>query len=319
MRIKIALKLRPFSHRPGIRCMVPYSTWEAQIFPAKILFHDLLKGGREELSIPWQGPVRGFTVLQDMERGRIEVFGKAQNGYSRYFITADGLDFSNKKIPLPFIRKADLPPSLKRLSLGIHKKQDWDLIERRLEMEEVFPFWIRLAQIIPESPLVPIGTAVLLKQNKLELAFQAAFQGILCPSLHDENYLGLIPESKIDPGLSPIGIIHEGARQIEALFFKEEDETVHLLPKLPKELHAGRFINLTTSSGDLIDIEWSKKQLKKVIVRPSANHSMRLKLQSQIHSFRLRTNARQKGQLFKHDQPLELQEGQTLYLDRFMH
>lgn len=297
MRIKIASKLRPFSHLPGIRCIIPFSTCEAQIFPTKIFFHDLATGKREEQSLPVQGPVKGFTVLYDMEKGRLEVFGKAQSGYFRHFITAD--------------RKVQLPPSQKRLSLGFHKKQDWELIQRRAEMGEIFPYWLRLAEIIPEVPFEPIGTGKLLAEGKLELTFQAAFQGMLSPRLNDENYLGLIPEIATDK--SPLGIIHEGARQIERLFFYEEKGIFHFLPKLPKELHAGRFINIPTAAGDVIDMEWSKKELKKVVIRAGKMRTIHLKLQSQLHKFRLNKK------IYPSDQPLELQEGKTYFLDRFTH
>jgi len=301
MRIKIAGKLRPFSHQPGIRCLIPFSTWEAQIFPTKIFFKDLAKDGSKEVEIPKQGPIKGFTVLQDLERGRIEVLGRAKDGYFRYFLDT-------------FIEKVELPISLKRLSLGYHKKQDWELIQRRAEMGEIFPYWIRLAQLIPELPLPkePLGTMKLLDQ--LDLLFQAGFQGILVPRLTDEYYLGLIPDEKIPAGISPLGILHEGARRIERLFFYEEDGVWHFLPKLPKEFHSGRFIHLTTVSGDRIDMEWSKKELKKVVIYPQSNRIIHLKLQSSLHHYRL-----QKRVKMKHDQPLELQEGKTLYLDRFIH
>lgn len=181
-------------------------------------------------------------------------------------------------------------------------------------MGEIFPFWIRLAQLIPEQPLPkePIGTLKLLDQ--LDLLFQAAFQGILVPRLSDENYLGLIPEEKIPSGISPLGILHEGARQIERLFFYEEDGVWHFLPKLPKEFHAGRFIYLTSAAGDRIDMEWSKKELKKVVIHPQSNRTIQLRLQSSLHRFRL-----QKKQIMQRDQPIELQAGKTLFLDRFTH
>lgn len=302
MRIKIDSKLRPFSHLPGIRCIIPFSTWEAQIYPTKIFFHDLETGKREERLFPLQGPIKGFTVLYDMEKGRIEIVGKALSGYFRHFLSAD---------ELPFIRKVELPPSQKRLSLGFHKKQDWELIQRRSEMGEIFPYWVRLAEIIPEKSFEPIGTGKLLAEGKFDLTFQAAFQGILSPRLNDENYLGLIPEIKTDK--SPLGIIHEGARQIERLFFYEEKGIFYFLPKLPKELHAGRFINIPTAAGDLIDMEWSKKELKKVVIRPGKTRTIHLKLQSQLHKFRLNKKITQP------EQSLELQEGKTIYLDRFTH
>ncbi len=320
MRIKIAVKLRPFSHKPGTRCLIPYSSWEISVFPAKLFFYNLAKHEELEISLPIKGPVGGFTILQDMEKGRVEVFGRGKRGYFRYFITTDGIKFAKgEKIPLPFLAKIELPTSQKRLSLGVHKKQDWDLIQRRSDMAEVFPFWIRLSQLIPQAPLAKVGTAVLVEEGRFDLAFQTAFQGILCPRLCDENHLGILPEIETEKGASPLGLIHYGAEQIEALFFYEEGNTIHLLPNLPKELHAGRFVHLTTSKGDDIDIEWSKKELKKVILRPGKDRSIQLALQSRLRAFRLRTGLRQKGEECRHCQSLTLEKGKTLYLDRFTH
>jgi len=303
MRIKIATKLRPFSHQPGTCCLIPYTTWEVRVFPTKLFFRDLSNGKTQERSVDQVGPIKGFTVVDDLERGRVEIFGRAKGGYFRTFITAESY---------PFLKKFDLPVDEKRLSLGCHKKQDWELIQRRSEMAEIFPFWVRLAQLIPQMPFPSIGTAGLIAEGKLDLAFQAAFQGVLCPRLRDENYLGIIPDLKIPSDVSPLGILHEGARQIERLFFYEEGEELHLLPNLPKELHAGRFIHLSTEAGDSIDLEWSKKQLKKVVIRAKQTRKIHLRLQSKIRRFRVSKNPHKSGE------PIQLQAGETLYLDRFM-
>ncbi|MBS0629218.1 MAG: hypothetical protein JSS30_03210 [Verrucomicrobia bacterium] len=295
MPIKIAAKLRPFSHQPGICCLIPHTTWEVKIFPTKLFFRDHQSGRTEEVSI---GKQKEFTVVDDLERGRIEILGKP-----RQLIAAGSYEF---------LEKIELPSSNKRLSLGCHKKQDWEQIQRRADMGEIFPFWIRLAQIIPETALPSIGTAELLKQGKLDQTFHAGFVGILCPRLQDENYLGIIPDVKIPSGVSPLGILHEGARQIERLFFYEEGEALYFLPKLPKEFHAGRFVHLTTRAGDEIDMEWSKKQLRRVVIRAKSTRTVQLHLQSHIRRFRV-----QKA-IFHRDQPIELQAGKTLYLDRFM-
>ncbi|NGX38483.1 MAG: hypothetical protein K1000chlam2_01657, partial [Chlamydiae bacterium] len=281
-------------------------TWEVQIFPTKLIFENRAGGGKHERAV--EGCLKGFTVVQDLERGRIEVFGK---GF-RYHITPDAFDF---------IEKVELPEIRTRLSLGVHKKQDWDLIKRRCDMAEILPFWMRLAQVIPEKalPKEPVGTDALLAAGQLKETFQVAFQGILCPRLTDENFLGLIPERDIPKNLSPLGIIHEGARQIQALFFSEEKDRWHLLPALPKELHAGRLTSLVTKEGDRIDLEWSKKELKKVIVRPRKTRSVQLHLQRSLKSFRVRKHPRQRGERYMHNQALEIEESKILYLDRFMH
>lgn len=122
---------------------------------------------------------------------------------------------------------------------------------------------------------------------------------------------------EVPKNLSPIGLLHEGAKQIRSLFFREEENTLHLLGSLSKEFHAGCFVGLKTLYGDIVDLQWSKKQLKKVIIHPGKTRSIRLHLQKAIRSFRLRKHVRQKGERCTREQTLELTSGQKIYLDRF--
>lgn len=307
MRIVISQRFRPFSHTPGTACPIPLTTWEAKIYPAKIFFRNLAGGASQEIDLDIQGPVKGFTIVLDLERGRIEVFGRGKKGYFRYFISPK---------EYPFLEPFDLKPSKKRLSMGIHKKQDWDLVQRRSDMAEIFPFWLLLAQWIPSYPLPNLGTGHLLKEGNLELAYRTAFQGLLSPRLKDENYLGIIPDLEVPKDVTPLGILHEGSRQIERFFFLQEGDVWHFLPNLPKEFHAGRFVHLKSVEGDEIHIEWSKKELKKVIIKPIATRSVFLKLQKGLKSFRVRTNLREKG--IRASKEVHLEGGKTFYLDRFM-
>lgn len=308
MRIQITQKLRPFSHQPGTCCLIPFTTWEVQIFPAKLQFRNLAGAGKEEKNLPIFGPVKNFTALLDLEKGRVEVFGHGKKGYFRYFISPK---------EYPFLKGEKLPLSKKRLFFGVHKKQDWDAIHSRSQMGEVFPFWVRLAALIPAKPFASVGTGNLLEQGLLEETFQAGFQGILSPRLEDENHLGLVPEEKTSK--SPIGLIHEGAKQIEELFFLDDQNSWHFLPSLPKELHSGRFVFVDTKEGDLVHFEWSKKELKKVIIDPVKTRSIKLSLQSRLKSFRVRKSLRQKGERMSRASSLDLVKGQRIYLDRFMH
>ncbi len=320
MRIDIALKLHPFSHRAGIRCLIPFTTWEVQVFPAKLFFRNFVNSHTEELALPISGPVKGFTVLLHLEKERIEIFGKGAKGYFRYFLTGEGISFvKDKHIALPFLKKESLPSNPLRLSLGVHKKQDWEFVQRRADLAEIFPFWVRLAQVIPQSPLPkkPVGTMTLIEEGKLDLFFQAGFQGILCPRFNDEHHLGLIHDTEIEA--SPLGLLHLGATHIRRLFFQEEGDRLIFLPRLPKELHAGRITHILTEQGDRIDMEWSKKALKKVIFCPRSSRSIKLVLQAKLRFFRLRKSARQKGLTVKRDQEIDLEKGKTIYLDRFTH
>lgn len=328
MRIQIASRLRPFSHSPGTSVLLPFTTWEVKVFPAKLVFSNLAGAEREEIVLPILGPVQGFTVMQNLEKGRIEVFGRGKAGYFRYLITADHIQFLNgNKIILPFITKFTIPPSEMRLSLGDHKKQDWDLVKRRADMSEVLPFWLRLSALIPPQslPQEPFGNYSLLakieeKQSIVpyfQNLFQSAFHGIFSPCVRDEKFLGLFPEKEIPQTVCPIPLLHQGAEQIKSLFFVEKEGAISLLPSLPKEFHAGRFLKIKTMQGDLIDLEWSKKQIKKVIVTPANTHPLQLVLPREIRSFRVRKGLQQTGERQDTDQPLALHQGQRLYLDRF--
>lgn len=296
MRIQITTKFRPFSHRPGIRSLIPYTTWEAQIFPTKVFLRDLKSGETKELAI--EPTSRKFTVMLDLEKGRLLVSGK--------------------ELSLESLEKHTLRPTKKRLFMGVHKKQDFEMIQRRCDMAEIFPLWLKASQLIPEvvMPSKTVGTMQLLEEGKLRAFFQAGFQGMFCPRLKDENYLGLIPDFDPPKKLCPIGLLHEGARQIEALFFFAEKNTWHFLPNLPKEFHAGRFVHLETPEGDELDMEWSKKQLKKVIIRPNTTREIQLSLKKGLKTFRVRKSLRQRGESAKGT--ISLKAGQTLYLDRFM-
>lgn len=203
MSIKIAQRLKPFSHVPGSYSLIPGSFFRVQVFPALIRFDDLSQTYPQqlgEISLKLKGPVDDFTVLTDLERGFVKVWGKAQNGFFRYQIISDeshgcvtiliektpseGLEmFSSlflQKIVYPgeFIRLFQNPnpfipyhpPLLERLSLGNHKTQEWEFILRRLDLTEILPFWVMWGQEIPKLGDVSLmGTAFLLKEceNKI--------------------------------------------------------------------------------------------------------------------------------------------------------
>lgn len=320
MRIESRLKLAPFSHRPGTCCLIPTTTWEVTVYPAKLMFRNLADGERKEYSPPVEGPVKGFTTLLDLERGRIEVFGKGAKGYFRYFLTGAGLEFAKgEKIPLSFLQPALLTPNPLRLSFGIHKKQDWDLMVRRQELTELVPFWIKMAQWIPPVCLKRKGegTLSLLEKGKFDLFFQAGFQGILSPRFNDENFLGLISEEIIPD--SPIGLLHLSAEMLLKQFFYEEKNTFYFLPHLPTEFHSGKITSIETKEGDRIAMEWSKKLLKKVIIEPKSSRKVSLALKSKIAGFRLRRNQKEVGEKWGNKQPLLLEGGKILYLDCFTH
>jgi hypothetical protein len=279
------------------------------VFPTKALLRDLTSNQKGEIPLPFAGRVEGFRVTVDLEKGRIEVGAK---GRKSFYLNGESL---------PNMNAVPLSQSKKRLSLGVHKKQDADLILRRRDMAELFPFWLRLADLIPESslPEKPVGTMHLLSPKSLPELSLAGFDGFFSPRLSDPRHLGLVKEEVVPKAASPIGLLHEGARLIESLFFVQNGDSIHILPQLPKEFHAGRFVHLETREGDLFNLEWSKKELKKVIFCPAVEREIFFRLKSKLKSFRLRTDLRARGHRIETKKSLCIKPGQILYCDRFSH
>ncbi len=233
MKIKIAERLRPYSHTPGVRLME-----DIQVFPTR-----LVCSGKETL-FDVKGPVKNFMVELNLERGEIKII----SGKFRHSI--------------PFVMHCK-----ERLSLGNSKAQDWDLVKRRQDLTEILPIWLRLASLQPETPYKPTAGTLIetcAHCDKTEVVpaflnlFNAGFRGILSPRLFDDDYQGLAPIA------ADLSFFKESGRLIRALFLQETDDTISLLPKLPPEFHSGRFLTET------IDIEWTKKLLRRAIIRPSS-------------------------------------------------
>lgn len=321
MKITIAERLKPFCHLPGASCAIPWSSWEVQAFPALLKFENLITFQKLEYRLNWKGPVLDFTVELDLEKGVVWVYGRTEEGHRRVCIemTKQGIDLifdkEKKKETLPAEGYLE-SSSLERLSLGMSKALDWELVRRRHDMAEVLPVWFRLGQMVPCSG-EKVGTAALLQEcEKLDAVktylkvFLAGFEGILAPRLTD-RYQGIVPEGKFSS--SPLILLAEGARYIRSLFFNENSQKWNFLPCLPPEFHAGRFLQLQTKAGDKIDFEWSKKLLRRVVIHPAESREVLLSAPKPLKSCRL--NAK-KGR-HSLEQPLSLKAGQTIFLDRF--
>jgi len=75
MKIKIAERLRPFSHTPGASCLIPGTCFAVTAFPT------LLRIDQHEIKLKLTGPVSNFTLQQDLEKNCVFVFGKAKEGH----------------------------------------------------------------------------------------------------------------------------------------------------------------------------------------------------------------------------------------------
>lgn len=192
--IKIAERLKPFSHIPGTACILPGSGYQVQIFPTLLRFHDLASSPKllTEIQFDLQGPLQDFTVQNDLEKGELRIWGNAPAGFVRYSINShksgkglrvhfektpvDGIHLIHENSAHKFFPNDSLtlfhapfngdeifrPLSIDRLSLGNHKSQDWEQILRRRDLSEIFPVWQRLGQLIPTPKKQDEGAYALL-------------------------------------------------------------------------------------------------------------------------------------------------------------
>jgi hypothetical protein len=355
VKIQIAERLKPFSHVPGTFCMLPKSPFSVQVFPTLLCFENLINQDKSECKLDIQGPLKDFTIIVDLEKARLEVFGKSKDGFVRYFITyqKEGIILFFEKTPakgilcsfsknettlkskqqmlLPLISGAPIDPIGERLSLGMHKLQDFSMIARRGDLSEIFPHWLRLSEMIPHTKeskseacnlfLLKECERHILEKNRVEIAgaflqlFSSGMEGILVPRLKDKLHQGIVPDSEIPDLLSSLFLLKKSAFLIRSLFFTEAKPGFALLPALPPEFHAGRFVNIQTKNGERIDLEWSKKLLRRVVIHSLQPRTIELDLQSQVKSFRFRRSYKDKGVRMKKDDPIALEKNAVVFID----
>jgi len=358
MKITIAQRFSPFSHAKGSTFLLPKSTWAIRVYPTRLEYTDLEgKNSPFFIDFSFVGPIGEFTGELDLERGVLRVFGKTKEGYMRYVVEREstGISLTIEKTPKERVScsisslgkkelakgesilipvkgdKHQIEAPRERLSLGMHKAQEWESICRRLDFKEIFPLWLRLAAWIPHKEnRSSNGNGLLLSEcqelitkgirDKVLAAFErfflAAFSGLLVPRLIDTEYQGILPSSQ-PVSLSPLPLLTEGGQLIRSLFIQEREGHLAILPCLPPSFHSGRMTSVQTAQGIEIALEWTKGKLRRMEL--SGQGEISLKLPKGIRSCRGRTG--RKG--FKHFSlekegllKLSLEE-QTFHLDRF--
>lgn len=343
MNITIAHRLRPFSHRPGMACLLPGTGTVFEAFPT------LLRWAGIEIHLKVTGPVEGFTLQQDLEGNCVRVFGKAlegffelrleasEEGFSLYAerVPASGLGFGGTQgtgvlgkkdrlhfpLQIPFVLRA----SLERLSLGIHRKGDWEGVQRRFDLKELLPLLFFLGQKIPPiSPQPLLGTARLLQLPKerpqfdqaLKNFLKVAFTHLFVPQYTDSLHQGIIPEEKPFQA-DPLFLIQEGARLVRSLFFQQTERRLEILPRLPISLDCGRLIGLQVEGVGVLDIEWSKKQLRQMHLKCHTSGEVLFIFPPDCKTVRVREHRRQKGKAHLCNEPFFFEKGHSYDLDRF--
>ena len=348
MHMTIAQRLRPFSHVSGTPFILPGTSLRFQIFPASIQVYDLALAGSpliQHLLLDVKGPVRDFTVTQDLEQPSLHVWGKTAEGYLRYRIGAvpgttnrfliKTEKFSGGGMLIPELEGVlayPRLPKIERLSFGCHKKLDWVLMHRRQNFEEILPVWFQLGQLTPGfrtaghpnhngsflsecAKEIEQGNVAAILPNFYNL-YLTSFEGGLCPHANGAQFLGFSkPHGEEE---HPLSLLTEGASLIRRICIEDEGERIALLPALPQELHAGRFLNVQCKNGAVLDVEWSKKQIRRVMLKTGGkDHLLQLQVQKGLKQFRLREAPNAQGKRVFCGAPLALKANSIYYFDRF--
>ncbi|MDJ0652033.1 MAG: hypothetical protein QNJ27_03405 [Simkaniaceae bacterium] len=358
MKIKLTEKYRPFSHEVGTALLIPKSPWKVTVYPARLIFENLISLGRREVLtiLPqFEGPPESFTVMQDLEKEWVRIFGLGKRGYFSYRLVAsaheiilfvercpeEGLFFDfegevknfkrKEKLTIPTTTPTFSLKSSEKMHFGSSKKQDWSLVKRRLRLEEILPIWFQLGQQIPEHPILNSGTSRYLKtcadrlaeKNREQIGqafielFKMGFDGILSPRLIDTDYQSHTSDEEIPKEASSLILLAEGARLIRKLLIDIKDRDIVILPCLPKEIHSGRFIGVECVEGLSMDLEWSKKLIRRLMLHSKKDQTVTFAFQKPLLSFRLRMGREGRGELVPVGTPLELKQDAFYSLDRF--
>ncbi len=134
---------RPFTHRVGQRILLPPRDW-VEVSPQKLVF-----SSGKVVELPVTGRVDDFVAQLDLVKGVIEVSFYAAQQYWRFTIRADRIRF--ERMPEGFPKEIALgafakPDHFELLSCGIYKSQDWELICKRRDWNELLPLWGLAAQ-----------------------------------------------------------------------------------------------------------------------------------------------------------------------------
>lgn len=351
MRIAISQRFKPFSHEPGFACPLPGVPLAVRVYPTRIFLHDLTDWSLPiigELQMSSLGHVEKFTGSLDLEKGILFVWGEAPSGYFRYAVRpsfngkllwqverSPGADFTATGPVLAPEGEAPLPitPPMERLALGCHKAQDFQAIRRRSLLSEWLPCWHWLGQWL--APLLPLQSSwqqeaslfgslsrAVVDQRASDISlslrelYHASLMDFFIPDAERWRLLGsLLPSTEQE---TPAAFLHSGASLIRSLFVKETPDAFHMLPALPHELHAGRYLNAACSTKARVDFEWSKHLLRTVILRPLQDSSLSLSWQRQLSRCRLRTDlSTSKGISISNGDVIALQANKIYYLDRF--
>lgn len=147
--------------------------------------------------------------------------------------------------------------------------------------------------------------------------FRAGFTTMLTPRLKDEDFQGILQNETVHEGDTPLFLLSEGAKLIRSLFIAQNKNQISILPHLPPEFFAGRLLNIKCLSLGELDIEWTKKMLRRMVFRAVSDGEILFRFPSPLKQFRVREGRRDRGRVMHCGDLLEIKSGSFYLLDQF--
>lgn len=294
MKIQIKTRLNPFSHLPGEEVLIPCSNCVLRAYPAKLLFYSLANPEEKyEIDLDVKGPVREFTVKQDLEKAKVLIFGKGKEGFFRHEVKAGekGIDALGQTLTFSTYRFLKQKKSLPQISFGSKKGMCMSGIRKRKDPADYLPLLFRLADLTPPAEVKRGigGTESLLRTlswDTLEGFFLAAFKGFLVPTLEDNLHQGLVFESLKEKG-SPVFLLTESARVLGEKICSVQRNKVRFLEKLPPKKPCGKWVEVLVGEFGTLSFEWSKKRMRRLFFKASKEGTLTFEFPKSIASFRM--------------------------------
>lgn len=335
----------------GVPVLILNTSYFVKIFPGCLHFEDLDSKKSFKTYFKFHGPQKNFTIIQNLRNGVIDVFFHSLDGFISYSILIKenkvflyfkklpsiGMEYEFDKIKKIYFSKEEISLPIEKvfstyaeeyLSFGIFKKQELFFIKRREDIKEILPILFLCSQFYldneakypKESSLLEKLEDKILKKDKKNLEeiflsiIKAHFFGAFVPTLNDFFYQNIIEDVKTNA--SVFFILQQLFKSIKSMLVFEKEDEVDILPCLLPVFHHGKAVNLKLSFG-LIDIEFSKKLLKKVILKPTTEVKKKVVIQKKLFQFRLRTSKKDRGRIYKNNDVISFEKGKVYFFDRF--
>ncbi|MBF5050415.1 Uncharacterized protein CLAVI_000016 [Candidatus Clavichlamydia salmonicola] len=320
--ISLFVKQAPFSHNPGTLCLVPGADIVVRAFPSYFVVETLEGELVTEQDCHVSGLVKNFTIMQDLKKGCVTVFSDQY----RFHVLPNKTILKAKNPSLP------KPKNQEILFLGSSKTQDWDLILRRQNLQEIFPLWFRLGTFFQEDVVGPVegATFSLLKECQQLVAnhsssqitpaftklFLAAFSDMLIPYTNEKNGWGILPKN-LDLTKIAVPLLKQSSLLIRSLFLTHDADTISILPTLSPDFDSGRMMNIEIPLMGSIDIEWTKKLIRRITFRSVVSKKIQFIFSPEIARYRFSIKKTSAQKIMNKENSIEVSPNEIYYFDRF--